>query len=877
MKRIMPTDRLALHLFIITSIILSCLSVARRLPVEARPEPLTDCSLMQTGQCLRYDQIQQRFIHNAYSAARDGKGGIGGEKPEQLLDMLIYYRARAIELDLHPGGDCSKLDYPARPDWFIYHDCFDIVASNVRMLSDALEQLAAFHHAQPQHEVITVDLEMGSLKTGKGSESEFVKYNANDLDNLLNAGLGSALFTPKDLLRMNNENPDSGSLNQAVRPPNAGGVKGWPTTDDLRGKFIFIVHGDEEGKPGDVANYFGNGSRTVPNQRVCFQLDEGLWRTWTADRFAKDAPHIVFHSELDFTDPARLRRALPGHILRSRQIDDWNATPPLTEEWQYEASMKTAQASGAHLIPMDIVPNRPYVRVHNDNFYPFGASVPDGSGVFPSGAAARTHPAVVNKMEPGSMLILGDQSGGDLDSKSDKVILANFNVSDAATKMKESWTAGIASASSLAVHSYSKGMIMARASTSPNSRFFAVGRTGDYHGLIAMHRNKDGDDVSGLEFYEGGKYRENWAFVKLELIPKVISGKTSTVCRGYGSHTGFDGSWEQIGPDVELEGSLPVRGLVAGSNSGKDYGRFPRIFDYGSGRQTLFNFVNLRRSVNDSPATLFDLGRLTVDGINGAAPPFMIRLLQPAISSSDIVVNNDRGRCDAKIDLSQAISDHCGVVTFNWPCDSPFPVGTTTVTATTLGGATTAFKVTVRDVEAPTIKTAPDIAIVAPLMCPVSARAVADYDPPEAADNCPGVKVACVPPSGSTLPEGTTTVACVATDASGNTASSSFQIVVYTACLQDDSDPSVRILVNTVSGAYRFYAGGSVYTGMGRVTALGCTFTLNDLLPGLRVRATFSTATKSGNAALQLIGTGQIFTVMDRNMADNDCRSSGGS
>lgn len=39
-------------------------------------------------QCLRDDQIQQRFIHNAYGTNRDGKNGVGGLKDEQLLDFL---------------------------------------------------------------------------------------------------------------------------------------------------------------------------------------------------------------------------------------------------------------------------------------------------------------------------------------------------------------------------------------------------------------------------------------------------------------------------------------------------------------------------------------------------------------------------------------------------------------------------------------------------------------------------------------------------------------------------------------------------------------------------------------------------------------------
>jgi Tol biopolymer transport system component len=47
-----------------------------------------------------------------------------------------------------------------------------------------------------------------------------------------------------------------------------------------------------------------------------------------------------------------------------------------------------------------------------------------------------------------------------------------------------------------------------------------------------------------------------------------------------------------------------------------------------------------------------------------------------------------------------------------------------------------------------------------------------------ATDNTPNPTVVCVPPSGSTFPIGSTTVACTATDASGNTSNDSFQITV---------------------------------------------------------------------------------------------------
>jgi uncharacterized repeat protein (TIGR01451 family) len=56
--------------------------------------------------------------------------------------------------------------------------------------------------------------------------------------------------------------------------------------------------------------------------------------------------------------------------------------------------------------------------------------------------------------------------------------------------------------------------------------------------------------------------------------------------------------------------------------------------------------------------------------------------------------------------------------------------------------------------------------------------AVVSYPPPGVTDNCPGVTVACAPPSGSTFPVGQTTVTCTATDSGGATSTCTFHVTV---------------------------------------------------------------------------------------------------
>jgi hypothetical protein len=119
----------------------------------------------------------------------------------------------------------------------------------------------------------------------------------------------------------------------------------------------------------------------------------------------------------------------------------------------------------------------------------------------------------------------------------------------------------------------------------------------------------------------------------------------------------------------------------------------------------------------------------------------------------------------------------------------PYPLGTTTVTlvCTDSHNASSTCRATVRVVD----QTPPSI------MCPAdqalecqSGGAMASFAP-TASDNCGTPTVACVPPSGSTFPPGTTTDTCTATDAAGNKSSCNFKVNVK------DSTPPVVTTTGT--------------------------------------------------------------------------------
>lgn len=136
------------------------------------------------------------------------------------------------------------------------------------------------------------------------------------------------------------------------------------------------------------------------------------------------------------------------------------------------------------------------------------------------------------------------------------------------------------------------------------------------------------------------------------------------------------------------------------------------------------------------------------------------------------------GQCTAVVNYSPATGTggNCSPIECSPPAGSTFPSGTTTVTCAAATGDPCTFRVTVtgNDAQAPTIICPADVTTEAP----PSGTARVDYPEPETADNCSTVTVNCTPASGSLFPTGTTAVSCTATDASNNSATCSFNVIV---------------------------------------------------------------------------------------------------
>jgi subtilisin-like proprotein convertase family protein len=237
-----------------------------------------------------------------------------------------------------------------------------------------------------------------------------------------------------------------------------------------------------------------------------------------------------------------------------------------------------------------------------------------------------------------------------------------------------------------------------------------------------------------------------------------------------------------------------------------------------------------------------------------------------------ITQSNDPNQCGAVVNYPAPMGvGSCGAITCTPPSGSFFPVGTTTVTCSETSSSCM-FTVTVNDTSPPLITCPTSVTgTTGAQTCPPPTSGIVNFPPPATSDNCPGVSTACVPPSGSSFPIGTTTVTCTATDASGNTATCSFPVTNFNGCLQDDSSSSKVVLFNTATGDYVFCCGGTSVTGKGTVTSQGCVFTIQQTVGDRRVLIKIDYATKKGNASLQMpVGITKC-TITDKLITNNTC------
>jgi CSLREA domain-containing protein len=242
---------------------------------------------------------------------------------------------------------------------------------------------------------------------------------------------------------------------------------------------------------------------------------------------------------------------------------------------------------------------------------------------------------------------------------------------------------------------------------------------------------------------------------------------------------------------------------------------------------------------------------------------------------ANVSATTTAGQCSKVVSYANATAtDNCpkvGTPSCTPPSGSIFARGVTTVTCTVTDGvgltANCSFTVTVNDTQAPAI--ACPVSIVSTI--PSGNCVMVSYPAPVATDNCAGVTVVCSPASGSCFPVGTTTVSCTATDASGNTSSCSFTVSTFDICIQDDGNPTTVILINSLTGHYRFCCNGSVFTGVGTIKKKGTVTTLEHNPANRRVSARVDKSSFTGTGYIQQPPGSNLCTIQDRDTRDNTC------
>jgi hypothetical protein len=290
-------------------------------------------------------------------------------------------------------------------------------------------------------------------------------------------------------------------------------------------------------------------------------------------------------------------------------------------------------------------------------------------------------------------------------------------------------------------------------------------------------------------------------------------------------------------------------------------------------------------SCNPPSGSTFNVGTTTVTCTtcdcagNSASCTFTVTVNGVCILTcpANLSVSNEPNQCGAVVDYAAPTTGGpCATVTCSPASGSFFQRGTTTVTCTSTAGPNCTFTITVNDTQAPTITCPTNVTAVAPPGCSATSGTVVTYAPPTASDNCPGVMVACVPPSGSPFPAGTTSVTCTATDASGNTATCSFTVRMFNVCIQDRVNPGAVLAWNTATGEYIFCCNGSTFTGIGKVSVRGCTYTLDHSAVDRRINGRVDFTTFRGEGGLQAPAGTIRCTISDDDVRNNDCSCVGG-
>jgi hypothetical protein len=174
----------------------------------------------------RYNEVAFTATHNSYWVKRDNVLEIEASgTQERLVDQALFEGVRSMELDLHRDD--------TTPHAFTVYHTDKESNSLCPQLADCLKELLVLQHALPDHDPVTLVLEFKEITFEDMFDS--ASHTPADLDSALEQYLGPYLYRPRDQM---GRCSGASNLRQCVA------TAGWPTLDQLRGKFIVTVIGN---------------------------------------------------------------------------------------------------------------------------------------------------------------------------------------------------------------------------------------------------------------------------------------------------------------------------------------------------------------------------------------------------------------------------------------------------------------------------------------------------------------------------------------------------------------------------------------------------------------------------------------------------------
>lgn len=266
---------------------------------------------------LRYNEISMKASHNSYD-----KGGLSLTAQLEWESNAPYNRGcGALELDVS--------EEPTKNMWSVSHSPF-YSEDKEKQLSAYLAQLSKWSAENPKHDAITLHVDLKSVISG-----EFYK----NLDAYIKMHLEAPIFSPRELFGSENTLNDGAKNN------------GWPTTENLKGKFIICLTGNS----GKKELY----AKTSPKERLCFaDKDKGKNETPNKDDFN----HLFFNYHIYNIDRStwmatfkKISAEQPHVIIRtyiSNSESNWNSS----------------LNSGVNLIATDEITGRGWSKVGDSRF-----------------------------------------------------------------------------------------------------------------------------------------------------------------------------------------------------------------------------------------------------------------------------------------------------------------------------------------------------------------------------------------------------------------------------------------------------------------------------------------------------------------------------